>query len=113
MVSHRSSEKSPSPKRGKREKKSQGKGKSTSPRFNIPDILVSEDAEYDGTRVPDATVIRIQETRQCDVHRAVCSDPNDLVRFGTLIMAAGVEWQVCGDCITYLWNGRNPGMAGA
>lgn len=95
--------------------KSPGKGKSISPRTNSQGERVwTEEEIRNGTAIAEnPTVIRFQETRQCDVHRVIYTEPNDLVRFGTLVMAGGVQWDVCGDCITALWNLRNPGMEGA
>src|SRR6267154_2433665 len=52
-------------------------------------------------------VIRVEPTRQCDVDKIIYSSSNDLVRFGVLTVN-GIPWNVCGDCITALWDAREP-----
>lgn len=54
-------------------------------------------------------VIRVKTTQQCDVDRAVYTDPTDLDRFGELAVN-GIAWKVCGDCITAMWNVRRPDL---
>jgi hypothetical protein len=92
--------------------KSPSRGRSISPHSDA--IYVTEDATQldETTRVP-GPVIKIHETKQCDLDGGVYSDENEILRFCTLTTIDGREFKICGECVTFLWATRHRSNADA
>jgi hypothetical protein len=108
MASHRSSQKKrPSLRNTVGAHRSPDREKSTSLRSNPDgDRVYTEEEIREGKAVPE-TVIRIHETKQCDLDGVVYSDENELLRFCILTTIDGREFKICGECVMFLWSERH------